>query len=49
MKKETVTKIFGDKPSVGGFEKKNLGSPEGVGILAPIILKESKKTKGGGG
>ena len=38
------TKVFESKPSVGGFEKKNLGSPKGVGILAPIILK---KVKGG--
>jgi len=36
--------IYGGKPSVGGFEKKNLGSLKGVGILAPIILK---KVKGG--
>ena len=37
------TKIFEKKPSVGGFEKKNFGSPKGVGILAPIVLKKSKK------
>jgi len=36
-------KVFEKKPSLG-FEKKNLGSPKGIGILAPIVLK---KVKGG--
>jgi hypothetical protein len=36
-------KVFEKKPSIGGFEKKNFGSPKGVGILAPIILKNKGK------
>ena len=39
MKKDNLKKVFGDKPSVGGFEKKNFGSPKGVGVLATIELK----------
>jgi hypothetical protein len=38
-------KVFESKPTVGGFEKKNLGSPKGIGILAPIVLKSVKGGK----
>ena len=43
MKKDNKLRVFESKPSVGGFEKKNLGSPKGVGILAPIKLKKGAK------
>jgi len=43
MNKDKKIKVFEKKPSVGGFEKKNLGSPKGVGILAPIVLKKRGK------
>jgi hypothetical protein len=40
-------KVMSKKPSFG-FEKKNFGSPKGVGILAPIPEKPVKiKMKGG--
>ena len=43
MCKDKKMNVMSKKPSFG-FEKKNFGSPKGVGILAPIILK---KVKGG--
>jgi hypothetical protein len=44
MCKDKKIKVFESKPTIGGFEKKNLGSPKGVGILDPIVFK---KVKGG--
>ena len=43
MKKENKIKVFESKPTVGGFEKKNFGSPKGIGILAPIVLKKMQR------
>ena len=43
MKKTNKVVIFESKPTVGGFEKKNMGSPKGIGIFAPIKLNTKLK------
>ena len=45
MKKNNKVVIFESKPTVGGFEKKNMGSPQGVGIFAPIKSNTKLKIK----